>query len=94
MFLKEVSYTHQICNYLIKNTIQTIQKIYILEKIFDYCAEILCYIINVFTVTVDQFNASLIYKSSNFFKKILVTPNFWMVAYDNMFKSFKKWHFD
>ncbi len=40
------------------------------------------YIINVFTVTFDQFNASLMNKSINVFKKIkknkkiLLTPNF------------------
>jgi len=31
--------------------------------------EIVCNIINVFTVTFDQFNASLIHNSFNFFKK-------------------------
>jgi len=40
-------------------------------------------IINVFTVTFDSFNASLLNKSINFFQrnKILLTPNFWMVVY-------------
>ncbi len=32
--------------------------------------EIVCNIINVFTVTFDQFNASLIHKSFNFIKKV------------------------
>ncbi len=38
--------------------------------------EIFCYIINVFTVTFDQFNASLINKSINFF---LLTPKLTLV---------------
>ncbi len=35
--------------------------------------EIFCNIINVFTVTFDQFNASLLNKSFNFFTKINLT---------------------
>ncbi len=42
-------------------------------------------IINVFFVTYDQFNASLLIESINFFtkkkKKSLLTLNFWMVVY-------------
>ncbi len=34
-----------------------------------------CNIINVFTVTSDQFNASLVHNSINLFKKIFLTPN-------------------
>jgi len=32
----------------------------------------------VFTVTYDKFNASLLYKSINFFSKIVLTPNFFL----------------
>ncbi len=42
--------------------------------------EIFCNIINVLTVKFDQFNASLLNKSINFLKNILMTPNFWMVV--------------
>jgi len=38
--------------------------------------EIFCNIINVFTVTFDQFNASLPNKSIYLFRKILLTQNF------------------
>ncbi len=38
-----------------------------------YLKYILCNIINVFTVTFNQFNASLLNKSINFFKKNLST---------------------
>ncbi len=39
-------------------------------------------LLNIFveTITLDQFNASLLNKSINFFKEILMTPKFWMVA--------------
>ncbi len=37
--------------------------------------EIFCNIINVFTVTFDQFNVSLLNKSINFLT--LLTPNIW-----------------
>ncbi len=41
-----------------------------------------CNIINVFTDTFDQFNASLLNKSNNFLKKnVLLTPNIWSVVY-------------
>ncbi len=39
--------------------------------------EIFCDIINVFSVTFDQFNASLMTKKK-YFKKILLTPIFWV----------------
>ncbi len=45
--------------------------------------EIFCNIIKVFTVTFDQFNASLLNKCINFFQngkqKTLLTPIFWMI---------------
>ncbi len=41
--------------------------------------EIFCHIINVFTVTLDQFDASLINKCVHFFFFILI--NFWILAY-------------
>ncbi len=40
---------------------------------FPYSVEIFCYIINVFTVTFDQFNGSFLIK-----KKITLTPNFYL----------------
>ncbi len=52
-----------------------------------------CMIINVFFVTYDQFNASLLIESINFFTKkkkkglkfkVLLTLNFWMVVYVQM----------
>ncbi len=41
--------------------------------------EISCNIIDVFTVTLDQFNASLVKKG--LIKKNLLTPNIWIVVY-------------
>ncbi len=51
--------------------------------------EIFCNIINVFIIIFDQFKASLLNKSINFYnlfpkkqtKKIILTPIFWMVGY-------------
>jgi len=49
--------------------------------------ESFCNIINAFTVSFDQFNASLLNKSIHFFQKtknkktFLLTPNFWTVVY-------------
>ncbi len=40
-----------------------------------------CIILNVFTGTFDQVNASLLNTNINFFKKVLLTPNSWMVVY-------------
>ncbi len=51
--------------------------------------EIFCNIINVFTATFDQFNASLLNKSNNFLKKnFLLTQNFLSVIYFYFFKTF------
>ncbi len=38
-------------------------------------------IINVFTITVDQFNASFMNKSIHLWRKTLLLPNFWTVVY-------------
>ncbi len=46
--------------------------------LFDFFLNIL----DVLTVTFDQFNASLLNKSVNlFFLKVLLPPNFWTVEY-------------
>ncbi len=56
-------------HFLLLSAFKTIQKNSI------YLKEIFCNIIDVFTVTFDQFSTSLIVS-----KKILLTPNFWMVV--------------
>jgi len=46
--------------------------------------EIFCNIIHIFTVTFDQFNASLLNKSINFFKKkIILTSNVSTILYNS-----------
>ncbi len=50
------------------------------QQLFEI--EILCKILNVFTVTFDWFNAFLVNKNINFFpQKILLTSSFWMIVY-------------
>ncbi len=52
----------------------------ILKNVFE--VEIFCNIVNINTVTFDQFNASLLNKKIYYFsKKILLSPNFWIVVY-------------
>ncbi len=41
---------------------------------------------NVFTVTFNQFNASLLNKNINL--KIILLMNFWMVVYKNLLKPY------
>ncbi len=49
--------------------------------------KIFCKIINVFTVTFDQFNAFLMNKSINKSIWINFTPNFWLVVYHIFHKN-------
>ncbi len=64
--------------------VETMIHVYLKYKYF------ISIIINVFTVTFDQFNVYLLNKSINFFLK---NPNFWMVVYLLVFKclSDKLW---
>jgi len=66
MFLKDISYTHQGCIYLTKRDILLLS---MLKKNILFKIETFCNIISAFTVTFDQFNASLLNKSISFLKK-------------------------
>ncbi len=46
--------------------------------------EICCYTSNIFTVTFDQFNVSLLNKSINFFEKNLLSPELWRVVHNTI----------
>ncbi len=52
----------------------------LMNKKFKRTAFIFCNIINVFTITFETFNVSLLNKSK-IFQKWILTPNFWTVVH-------------